>query len=754
MQPLFYVFLHFFRFRAKDDHSCLCGAFWLSSHFMRTSLLFCLLPSLVLAASPYPEKTPDTLGNRLINRYFGEQSREIAAENGLAQITTAADWEAKAPEYRRQMFEMLGLDPQPEKTPLQPTKTGELKGEGYIVEKLHFQSMPGLYVTANLYLPEKVEKPLPTILYVCGHAVVVKDGISLGNKAGYEHHGVWYARHGYACMIIDTVQLGEIRGEHHGTYSKGRWWWFSRGYTPAGLEAWSCIRALDYLETRKEVDKTRFGVTGRSGGGAYSWWITALDERIKASAPTAGVTDMQNQVIDGCIEGHCDCMFFVNTYRWDFARMVALAAPRPLLIVNTDKDTIFPIDGVFRIYQDVRKIYTLLGKEGNLGIQVAEGPHKDLQPLNIGAFHWFERFLKGADPMAVLDEGAKKTIEPASLRVFTDIPKDEINTKADETFVPMAKPPAPATNATDWTKQSDTWMNDLKDKVFNGWPKEIASVNPQKESSAEVDGIRMTAYDFESQSPFRLRLYVVHRDGLRAEDLDLVALNVLDEAGWDEFCATYHSRFGKLIEVFPGAPKDDAAFEQEKKMFTHFKWGMAYICPRGVGPTAWTGSTKVQTQRLRRFYLLGQTLDGMRVWDIRRTLQTIRAIPGFGETPLWIQAHRDMAVDALYASLFEDNIKRLDLHDMPLTHNGTVAGDPKSVGPAMLNVLKYLDIPQVTAMAAMRSKVVVYAPDKAAWDYPTTITKNLGKETQFQVRVPVQPEEVNEEPKKKEEPKK
>ncbi|WP_395732765.1 alpha/beta hydrolase family protein [Prosthecobacter sp.] len=724
---------------------------------MRSPLLLCLLPSLLLAASPYPEKTPDTLGNRLIDRYFAEQTREITADNGLAQITTAADWEAKAPEYRRQLFEMLGLDPLPEKTPLNATKTGEFKGDGYIVEKMHFQSMPGLYVTANLYLPEKMDKPLPTILYVCGHAVVVKDGVSLGNKAGYEHHGVWYARHGYACMIIDTVQLGEIRGEHHGTYSKGRWWWFSRGYTPAGLEAWSCIRALDYLETRKEVDKTRFGVTGRSGGGAYSWWITALDERIQASAPTAGVTDMQNQVIDGCVEGHCDCMFFVNTYRWNFERMVALAAPRPLLIVNTDKDSIFPIDGVFRIYQNVRKLYSLLGKEGNIGLQVAEGPHKDLQPLNMGAFHWFERFLKGADTMAVID-GAKKTIEPASLRVFTaGLPKDEINTKADETFVPMAKAPSPATNTADWSKQSDTWMQDLKNKVFNGWPKDIASVNPQKESSAEVDGIRMTAYDFDSQSPFRLRLYVVHRDGLRAEDLDLVALNVLDEPGWDEFCATYHSRFGKLIEVFPGAPKDDAAFEQEKKMFTNFKWGMAYICPRGVGPTAWTGSAKAQTQRLRRFYLLGQTLDGMRVWDIRRTLQTIRAIPGFGETPLWIQAHRDMAVDALYASLFEDNIKRLDLHDLPLTHNGTVAvaGDPQAVGPAMLNVLKYLDIPQATAMAAMRSKVVVYAPDKSAWDYPATLTKNLGKETQFQVRVPVKPEEAKEEPKKKkEEPKK
>ena len=86
---------------------------------------------------------------------------------------------------------------------------------------MHYQSMPGLYVTANLYRPAKSEGRLPAILYVCGHANVVKDGVSLGNKTGYQHHGEWFARHGYVCLIIDTVQLGEIRGEHHGTYSKG-----------------------------------------------------------------------------------------------------------------------------------------------------------------------------------------------------------------------------------------------------------------------------------------------------------------------------------------------------------------------------------------------------------------------------------------------------------------------------------------------------------------------------------------------------
>ena len=116
------------------------------------------------------------------------------------------------------------------------------------------------------------------------------------------------------------------------------WWWLNRGYTPAGVEAWNCMRALDYLETRPEVDGDKLGVTGRSGGGAYSWWIAAIDERIKGAVPVAGITDLQNHVVDGGVEGHCDCMFMVNTYRWDYPQVAALVAPRPLLIANTDSD--------------------------------------------------------------------------------------------------------------------------------------------------------------------------------------------------------------------------------------------------------------------------------------------------------------------------------------------------------------------------------------------------------------------------------
>ena len=114
-----------------------------------------------------------------------------------------------------------------------------------------------------------------------------------------QHHGIWFARNGYACLVIDTLQMGEIEGIHHGTYRYDRWWWHARGYTSAGVEAWNCIRALDYLQSREEVDGERLGVTGRSGGGAYSWWIAAIDERIKAAVPVAGIASLRNHVVDG-----------------------------------------------------------------------------------------------------------------------------------------------------------------------------------------------------------------------------------------------------------------------------------------------------------------------------------------------------------------------------------------------------------------------------------------------------------------------
>lgn len=694
---------------------------------MRSLVVIAFLFLLPFASAAEPQKLDTSRGDRMIAEYFRLETAKLR-DACLADIHSADDWNAKKGEYRRQLLDMLGLDPLPERTELQSVVTGKTEHDEFTVERLHFQSRPGLYVTGDLYVPKNLKKDekLPAILYVCGHGQVKKDGVSFGNKTHYQHHGGWFARNGYVCLIIDSLQLGEIEGIHHGTHRYDRWWWLSRGYTPAGVEAWNCVRALDYLQSRPEVNGDKLGVTGRSGGGAYSWWIAAIDERIKAAVPTAGITDLQNHVVDGAVEGHCDCMFCLNTYRWDYPLVAALVAPRPLLISNTDRDGIFPLDGVYRTYSKVRRLYELLGKPNDLALQITAGGHADTQELHIHAFRWFDKHLKGVD--RPIDKVATKFFQPEQLKVFDKLPADELNTKIDETFVAAAPTPVPPADQFAWEKQRDCWLQQLGDKVFRGWPLSGSPLDLKEVFNVEADGVRLRAFDFVSQQGVTLRLFVASRAKL--DKADLVVVNPLDATGWSEFLATYRPAFATQLkdEALPDA--NAAEWQSTKKMFESFPWVMAYVAPRGIGPTAWDQSAKKQTQHRRRFYLLGQTLEEMQCWDIRRAIQATRVVSGLADTPLWLQGHRQMAALSVYAAIYEPNIKRIDLHELPASHRD---------GPALFNVLRVFDLPLAVALAAERSQVVIYSTDKSAWQFPQTVAERLQWEKRFQLRTPPQP---------------
>ena len=672
--------------------------------------------------------TPNSAGaDQALANYFRAETARLG-ERCLTDIKTLGDWTSRREQYRGQLLEMLGLSPLPARTDLKAVVTGEVEQDTFTVEKLHFQSMPGLYVTANLYLPKNLTKPAPTILYVCGHGPVKTNNISYGNKVAYQHHGIWFARHGYVCLIIDTPQLGEIEGIHHGTYRYGMWWWNSRGYTSAGVEAWNSIRALDYLSTRPEVDTNRFGITGRSGGGAYSWFTAALDDRIKVAAPVAGITDLRNHVVDGVVEGHCDCMFFVNTYRWDYPQLAAMLAPRPLLFCNSDKDTIFPLDGVLRTHEKVRRLYQLYGAAANLGLLITEGPHKDTQDLQVPVFRWFNRHLKGEDP--VIEIAATKLFTPQQLRVFDQLPADSINTNIQETFTPAATTTVVPRSAADWKQMRDQWLVALKKKVFRGWPEDAGPLDLKPAFSAESKGARLDAYDFVSQPNVALRLYAVRHSRSKPER---VVLRVLDEPGWNAWLAAARQTFSignrRIEPELPTASTVDRAsvaaiqgeWETAREVFV-------YVAPRGIGPTAWSRDAKKQVQIRRRFMLLGQTLDGMRVWDIRRAIQAVRTIKGLKDVPLWLKGEEEMAVNVLNASLLEPDVAGLSLSRLATSYRN---------GPDYLNVLRVLDVPQVVAMAAERSQIRLFETDAKGWDYPIRVGQRLGwNEKQFRIEAP------------------
>ncbi|HZQ45530.1 MAG TPA: acetylxylan esterase [Verrucomicrobiae bacterium] len=659
------------------------------------SLILVLLSTNLLGAQVTP-------ADQDLAEYFKAETGRISAAC-LSNIQSLAEWKARRPEFRRQAAEMLGLDPMPERAALNPVITGKLEQEAFSVEKLYFQSRPHLYVTANLYLPKHSSKPAPAVLYLCGHSPVITNGISCGNKTAYQQHGIWFARHGYACLVLDTLQWGEILGHHQGTYHEGMWWWNARGYTPAGVETWNAIRALDYLISRPEVDPERIGVTGRSGGGAYSWFLAALDDRVKVVAPVAGITDLRNYVVDGTVEDHCDCMFLVNTWRWDYPLLAALCAPRPLLLSNSDADTLFPLDGIMRTRDKVKKIYDLYGASTNFGLVIAPGPHKDTQELQVPVFRWFNFHLKHEDPL--IETAAVKMFPPGQLRVFDKIPDDQINTQVQDSFVPAAQVPTFPDSAEAWKQMRDAWMKDLREKCFAGWPADSGPPRVTRLFSEKAAGIQYEAYEIQAQENVPLRIYLMRRVGgskprqivVRVAGSSFTNAIVDASASLSPAILETMSVFGteEVVKGLTQEIKDKAVMQ-------------AVFLPRGVGPTAWSGGSKRLTQLRRRFMLVGQTLDGMRVWDICRAVQALHCLKEFRQTPVALEAEGDMGVNALYASLFEPGISALNLRHIPSSH---------AEGPDYLNVLKYLDIPQAAAMAAERCRLRLRLDDMEGWDF-------------------------------------
>lgn len=655
-------------------------------------------------------------GDDLLNQFFSRETAKVS-EHCLAEIKTLEDWKSRRQSYHDQLSEMLGLRPWPERTPLRTVVTGTHEREGVIVENLHFQSMPGLYVTANLYRPTKQDHPLPAVLYVCGHGGVKKDGVSYGNKTHYQHHGAWFARNGFVCLIIDTIQLGELEGIHHGTYRYGMWWWHNRGYTSAGAEAWNGIRALDYLQSRLEVDGERLGVTGRSGGGAYSWWVAALDERVKAAVPVAGITSMQNHIVDGCIEGHCDCMYMVNTFTWDFPLLAAMVAPRALLISNTDKDRIFPLDGVVDVYAKTRRIYELHGALDHIGLNIAEGPHKDTQELRVNAFHWMNRFLKNDDPL--IETVATKLFSPEELKVFDKLPDDERVTTIQESFAPQADSALPETQESLDFLQTDL-LKELKRTSFRNrpvasedWTANIAGIGSWKN-----DDSRLSILSVPTDEVYSLPLYLLEPHRMTAP----VSLRVIvcDEQRWHQISGDLAAGFPQS-KHFRGSPSSSWAESAiRRQLLSQPNEVLVFCLPRGVGATAWTGDERKQTQIKRRFALLGHTLDSLRIHDVLQCVKALQHHPEIVFEAIHLEG-RDQAADwALFATILGANVASLHLEEIDCHFDE---------GPELLQVSQFLTKPASLLLAANRVNHLKLTPGKSGdahcWKELSNVVKKL-----------------------------
>jgi dienelactone hydrolase len=629
-------------------------------------------------------------GDRDIQKYLAvraaDQEREL-----LPGIRNAAEFDKAKPALREDYFDMLGLKPMPERTPLHATVTGQIERDGYSVEKLHFQSRPGLYVTANLYLPRPSKKQLPAILYLCGHYSQMKRD---GNKAAADcqSHAIWFATHGYVVLVLDTLELGEIAGMHRGTLRHNRWWWQSAGYTPAGVECWNAQRAIDYLVSRPEVDPERIGATGISGGGVVTFWVTAADDRVKAAAPVSGMGDLSFYAGEGGIGRHCDCFFFHNRARWNWANIAALVCPRPLLLVNSDNDVYFPMSSNERVANRLARVYSLYGAGDHASAVISMGGHGYRTDIRRAVYEFFNRHLQCdarpvGDPDAGVASAGSYPIDPHELRVFPrdeDLPRDQINTKIDETFVARARLELPAQEG------FETWRHDLLDRLrkasFTAWPTRPPDRPAPTLGSQPADGREATEEGIE-----------VSWRWLPGKDLD--------DKRW-------------LIVLNPG---EDATTVPAWARDLVGDSSKLLLCPRGVGPGAWTQNVFPHPVE-RAMPLLGGTAVGGRIWDVM-TVARRHAMGGLRWRAI---GQGRSGLVAAYAALYEPAIQEVVALNPPPSHQPRSEGE--AYGPPLLNILRVLDVPEALGCLAPRRLVLIGAEDPA-FDRTAALYRSAGSAT-------------------------
>jgi hypothetical protein len=240
-------------------------------------------------------------------------------------FATVDAWKPRAAYLREHVLASAGLLPLPEKTPLRPSIFGEVRRADYSVSKVYFESLPGFFVTGNLYRPAG-DGPFPAILSPHGHWTYGRlENTALMSGPG---RAINLARQGFVVFMYDMIGYNDSQQVPHTFSGPREYLW---GLSLSGLQLWDSIRAIDFLETLPYVRRDAIGMTGESGGGTQTFLAAAVDSRIAVAAPV--------NMISLHMQGGCLCEnppgLRLETTNVEIA---ATIAPRPLLMISATGD--------------------------------------------------------------------------------------------------------------------------------------------------------------------------------------------------------------------------------------------------------------------------------------------------------------------------------------------------------------------------------------------------------------------------------
>lgn len=617
-----------------------------------------------------------------------EKSLKILAKNislrSLASIHSLMDWQHDRIVFRHQLAWMLGLSERYAYGKIVVNIVGSLQYELYTIQKLIFQTLPGLYVTANFYLPHDRPAQLPCVIYLNGHLLSLD-----GAKTGFQDRYLWYPVNGFALLVIDPTGFGEIPGVHPGMCKLNKWHWLSLGYTPAGVEVWNAMRAIDWLQTCPEIDSSRIGVTGISGGGVMTQFLAALDDRVAVVAASCSTYTIGTQVTMGLIPEQCDCTFYPNVFQIDFPEVLALIAPRPLLILGGRKDPIFPPAGFREAFMRTRRIYDLYHDAENdkSNIKLVESGEGHIDPPHFlsETRKWMCKWLRDFDTYdSPLEVQSPKPESSELLRCTSVIPQSAINSTIDDHWIhypPIYHP----FSLEEWSHRKDKLLDILRLRVFGWFPKHQIPYNTKRLIASGghlADLADFGDYHFDSEDGLPVNACLITPKGKIGPFPCIIWVKGSSE----------HVTFPDLDEFYPF-------------FRTHI---IVILTPRFTFPLL---SASIYARIERTAALIGRSITAMRIWDLLRTVSWVTYDRNLQPSEITVYGCGEQGIVGLYAALFDSTICHIVLRNPLVSHLD---------GPAIPTILRDTDIPEIASLLAPR-RLTILSHCKESFEFTQSI---------------------------------
>ena len=394
-------------FRASYTPDTIVGNY--SSETQKTNPGAATVPvPVLLSLSLDPAFTPDlSLVRGRLDRAdaVGDWRRDrVRTNHEGAQFQAPASpqaWDDRSRVLRSQLRVTLGLVPMPPKTALNAEVFGKVERDGYTIEKVTLETMPGMFLGGNLYRPAGNCRRVPVVLCPHGHWEVGRVHPDVQARC------VRLAKLGCVVFLYDMVGYNDSKAFGHEFLNDRLDAW---GFSLATLQTWNSLRAVDWLVTLPDVDPARVACTGESGGGTQTFLLSALDPRIAVSAPVVMVSER--------FQGGCVCENASGLrLGTDNVEIAALAAPRPMKVVGATGD--WTSNTLTRVHPAIRRVYDLVGTPGDVEADLFDFPHNYNETSRNSVYAFLGRELLGIDDAALTREGEQSLEKPEDLAAFT-----------------------------------------------------------------------------------------------------------------------------------------------------------------------------------------------------------------------------------------------------------------------------------------------------------------------------------------------